>query len=301
MIAVPNKPISVSGRASRSGRSVLAALAVGCLLLLGCGDPGPTPQALVTGSTADTPSRVAAAIYAGALRGAGADVSDEHPVGTDAELLGKLDDRSLDLMPAWSGELLGQLDPGATARSADDVYGQLNQALPQGVSAGDVTSVADKELVFVAQSLATSVGVDELAECARLPVGLPLVTIDEPDPDIAAALSAAGCEFGPLQKLDTQTAVAEVAAGRAAGLFAPLGVVADDSGLQGLADTGDVLRAEDLVPVFRTAALSRGLFQAMNKVAGELTTADLSTMSREVDGGADISTVAQRWLGEHSL
>lgn len=288
--------------ALRGRRGILPALTLaGALLVAGCADPGPTPQALVTGSTADTPSRVAAVIYAGALRGAGAVVSAEHPVGTDAELLDELDDRSLDLMPAWSGELLGQLDPGTTALSTEDVYAQLNQALPQGVSAGDVTSVANKPLVFVAESLATSAGVDELTECARLPAGLPLVTIDEPDPDIAAALSAAGCGFAPPNQLDAQAAVAEVAAGRAAGLFPPLPVVADDSGLQGLADTGDVLRAEDLVPVFRTASLSRVLFQAMNKVAGELTTADLTTMSREVDGGADISTVAQRWLGEHSL
>ncbi|WP_207844130.1 glycine betaine ABC transporter substrate-binding protein [Williamsia soli] len=287
---------------SHGRRGILPALAlVAALLVAGCAESGPAPQALVTGSTADTPSRVAAAIYAGALRGAGAQVSAEHPVGTDAELLGKLDDRSLDLIPAWSGELLGQLDPGTAALSADDVYAQLNKALPQGVSAGDVTSVANKPLVFVAESLATSAGVDELAECARLPVGIPLVTIDEPTPDIVAALSAAGCGFAPPRQLDAQTAVAEVAAGRAVGLFPPLSVAADDSGLQGLADTGDVLRAEDLVPVFRTASLSRGLFQTMNKVAGELTTADLTTMSREVDGGAEISTVAQRWLGEHSL
>lgn len=287
--------------AGNPGRGLTVLALAGALLLAGCSEPGPAPQALVTGSTADTPSRVAAAIYAGALRNAGADVSDEHPVAGDAELLDKLDDRSLDLMPAWSGELLGRLDPNATALSAEDVYNELNQALPQGVSAGDVTSVANKPLVFVAESLATSSGVDELGECALLPAGLPLVTISQPAPEVTAQLRSAGCVFGPPRELDAQAAVAEVAAGRAAGLFSPLGVVSDDSGLQGLADADDVVRAEDLIPVFRTAALNRGLFQAMNKVAGELTTADLTTMSREVDGGADVSTVTQRWLGEHSL
>lgn len=271
------------------------------LTLSGCSDSGPTPQALVTGSTPDTPSRVAAAIYAGALRNAGADVSDEYPVGSDAELLGKMDDRSLDLIPAWSGDLLGQLDPGATGLSTDDVYNQLNQALPQGISAGDATSVQNKPLVFVSTALATSSGVDELTECSRLPAGLPLVTIDDPDPVTLSQLTGAGCAFGPPQRLDPQQAVAEVAAGRAAGLFSALGVVGDDAGLQGLADTDDALRAQDLVPVFRTAALSRTLFRAMNKVAGELTTADLTTMAGEVDGGGDLNAVAGRWLGEHSL
>lgn len=281
---------------------VLPGLALAlALVLAGCSDSGPTQKPLVTGSTSDTPSRVAAAIYAGALRNAGADVSDEHPVGNGSELFEKMDDRSLDLVPAWSGELLGQLDPGATGLSTDDVYNQLNQALPQGVSVGDATSVQDKSLVFVSATLATSSDVDELSECSRLPADLPLVTIDRPDPVTLDRLAGAGCRFGPPRQLGAQEALAEVTQGKAAGLFSALGVVADGSGLQGLADTDDALRAQDLVPVFRTAALNRTLFRAMNKVAGELTTADLTTMAVEVDGGAELNAVAGRWLGEHSL
>jgi osmoprotectant transport system substrate-binding protein len=253
------------------------------------------------GSKADTSSRVAAAIYAGALRGAGAVVSDEHPVSDYGGLLDQMDDRAVDLFPAWSGELLAQLDPGATGRTSDDVYNQLNQALPQGVSAGDATTVQNKPLVFVSSALATAADADELAECSRLPAGLPLVTIAEPAPQTIDELVGAGCVFGPTRVLDAQAAVAEVAAGRAAGLFSALGVVADDAGLQGLDDGNDAMRAQDLVPIFRTAALSRTLFRAMNKVAGELTTADLTTMAAEVDGGAELPVVATRWLGEHSL
>jgi osmoprotectant transport system substrate-binding protein len=228
-------------------------------------------------------------------------VSDEHPVAEYGGLIDQMDNRTLDLMPAWSGELLGRLDPGATGRTSEDVYNQLNQALPQGISAGDPTTVQNKPLVFVSNTLATATGVDELAECSRLPAGLALVTVAEPAPQTLADLGAAGCVFGPTQVLDTEAAVAEVAAGRAAGLFSALGVVSDDAGLQGLDDGADALRAQDLVPIYRTAGLTRTLLRAVNKVAGELTTADLTAMSAEVDGGADLSGVASRWLGEHSI
>ncbi|PZT97956.1 MAG: glycine/betaine ABC transporter substrate-binding protein [Gordonia sp. (in: high G+C Gram-positive bacteria)] len=260
-------------------RRVAPVLVVACALMVsGCSDPGPAPQELVMGSTADTASRVATAIYAGALRGAGAAVSDEHPVADYGGLLDQMDNRTVDLFPAWSGELLAQLDPGASGRTSEDVYNQLNQALPQGVSAGDATTVQNKPLVFVSSDLAA-----------------------EPAPQTVSDLAGAGCAFGPARVMDAQAAVAEVAAGRAAGLFSALGVVADDAGLQGLDDGNDAMRAQDLVPIFRTAALSRTLFRAMNKVAGELTTADLTTMAAEVDGGAELSGVATRWLGEHSL
>jgi osmoprotectant transport system substrate-binding protein len=228
-------------------------------------------------------------------------VSDEHPVAEYGGLIDQMDNRTLDLMPAWSGELLGQLDPSASGRTSEDVYNQLNQALPQGISAGDPTTVQNKPLVFVSNTLATATGVDELAECSRLPAGLALVTVAEPAPQTLADLGAAGCVFGPTQVLDTEAAVAEVAAGRAAGLFSALGVVSDDAGLQGLDDGADALRAQDLVPIYRTAGLTRTLLRAVNKVAGELTTADLTAMSAEVDGGADLSGVASRWLGEHSI
>ncbi len=290
------------GRPTAGTGRLLPVLALAsALILAGCSDAGPVPRALVTGSTPDTPSRVATAIYAGALGNAGADVSGEHPVGSNGELLEQMDDRSLDVMPAWSGELLGELDPGATGRSSEDVYNQLNKALPQGVSAGDATSVQNTPLVFVSTALAESADVDELPECSRLPAGLPLVTIDELDPATLGQLSAAGCTFGPPQRLGAEEARAEVAAGRAAGLFSALEAAAGDAELQGLADTGDAVRAQDLVPVFRSAALSRTLFRAMNKVAGELTTADLTAMARVVDGGGDLNAVAGRWLGEHSL
>ncbi|SIR81817.1 hypothetical protein [Williamsia sterculiae] len=62
-------------------------------------------------------------------------------------------------------------------------------------------------------------------------------------------------------------------------------------------DAGD-----SLVPVYRSAVLSREQVRAVNQVAGELTTADLEAMVTSVDSGrTDTTQAASTWLGEHGL
>ena len=60
-------------------------------------------------------------------------------------------------------------------------------------------------------------------------------------------------------------------------------------------------RAEVLVPVYRSAALSRDDVKTINKVAGEITTGDLATMAARVQRGDDPRELAVTWLGEHGL
>ena len=50
-----------------------------------------------------------------------------------------------------------------------------------------------------------------------------------------------------------------------------------------------------------TASLRRILGDELAGSPGLARAADLTTMAAEVDGGADLSGVATRWLGEHSL
>ncbi|WP_262365808.1 glycine betaine ABC transporter substrate-binding protein [Gordonia sp. OPL2] len=60
-------------------------------------------------------------------------------------------------------------------------------------------------------------------------------------------------------------------------------------------------RAQELVPVYRSAAFSRDEVKTLNKVAGELTTADLAALAREAIAGARPADLANEWLAEHGL
>ncbi|WP_250324898.1 glycine betaine ABC transporter substrate-binding protein [Williamsia sp. CHRR-6] len=300
-----------------------AAMVLSLSMLTGCGSTTPSAQPLVVGSAPGTAAGVAAQIYAEVLRHTGARVADEMVSGSYGALLADLDEQRVDLFPAFSGALLTELAPGSTSTATDAVYGELNAALPQGVSVGDATTVTDQLQVVVSAAVAQAAGDPALADCGRLPVALPLLVTTTPDPSVLRALDRVGCRFAPPRVVATVSELtAEVAAGRAAALISTLSTVGNDPALRSLADTtpaadprGTItypvtvdpaqqpaIRAQDLLPVFSTAALSRDQIKAINKVAGELSTADLATMAQQVtDDPASRAAVVGAWLAEHNL
>ncbi|GAA1481846.1 ABC transporter substrate-binding protein [Gordonia sinesedis] len=309
---------------------IVVAILVTCLgAVVGCSDDrtGSGDSGLVIGSDGSAALRVMAQIYAGALRNTGAPVADTSITGDDAALLERMDQATLDLFPALTGSLLAVLAPddprGDTATAdggADEgyspVYAALNRALPQGVSVGDATPVSALPQIFIASSLATSTGVSDLSDCARLPQ-LPLVAVggadSATDDATLAAFRAAGCRFGPVTSVpDAQAVLDRVAAGTAVGVLTALDAAGGTTGqVQALrvpsADERGPSPAaagpteQNLVPVFRTAALTGDQVKTVNKVAGEITTADLATMARAVEDGSDPRERAAAWLAEHGL
>ncbi|MGV9673132.1 MULTISPECIES: glycine betaine ABC transporter substrate-binding protein [unclassified Gordonia (in: high G+C Gram-positive bacteria)] len=306
-------------------RVVLAAVVaavVGIGVLSGCGGQSDAPRAFVMGS-ADTPEMtVMAQVYATVLRGAGAAVSPNIDTGDDAALMAQMQQADVDLFPAFTSALLSQLAPAlesptpaptsgapATGDDVDPLYKDLSRSLPQGVSVGDPTPVAATPQLFVATSLAASAGADDLSQCARLPADLPVVVTAEPDSATLAAFTDAGCRPGPVEVVaDATAALARAGTGTAVALLTPLQVAGDTaSGPAGdvtalaATDTAPGPRAEVLVPIYRTASLTEDQVKAINRVAGEITTADLATMADDVRGGASPAVVAGDWVNEHGV
>lgn len=121
----------------------LVLLCAGVVALTGCSSPLAAPRTTVVIGAVDTPlGRVVAAIYQGALSHTGIKVSAKSPGGTESQLMDRLASGNVDLLAGFSGELLHLLVPQSTAVSSDDVYKELNRALPQGVYAGDLTTVS---------------------------------------------------------------------------------------------------------------------------------------------------------------
>ncbi len=308
-------------------RAVVATVIVALLLAVSACSTSTSPgrSSLVIGATPGVPAAVVADIYRQVLRSAGASVADDTAVGDYGRLLDDVDGGRVAMFGAFDGDLLTRLSPTSTATSPDDVYTDLNRALPQGVSVGDPTTVSDQVQVVVTASLASSTGVDALSECSRLPAGLPLVGDRALDAATASALTAAGCRFAPYRRLDSVDAVlTEVRSGRAAGVVSPLSAsgtatdltsltpaaaAAEDSSggstptsTAGGAPDPTAIRAQVLVPVYSSGALTREQVRTMNKVAGELTTADLATMAQRVaQRQATRSAVVGGWLAEHGF
>ncbi|MET3721943.1 glycine betaine/choline ABC-type transport system substrate-binding protein [Arthrobacter sp. UYEF21] len=142
-----------------------AALAAGTLLTLGlaaCGagaDPlnnaRPTDQAssggaLVIGSANFPESQTLAEIYAGALNAAGIPASTKPGIGSREVYVRALQDRSIDLVPDYSGNLLRYVDKTATAVSAEDVMNELPGKLPGSTLCEDTSRHSAGERIQIA-------------------------------------------------------------------------------------------------------------------------------------------------------
>ncbi len=66
-------------------------------------------------------------------------------------------------------------------------------------------------------------------------------------------------------------------------------------------DARDETSAQNVLPVFRTGALTEDQIRRLNIVAGELTTAGLAEMTAAVAAGESSGDVARSWLDIHGL
>jgi len=278
----------------------LAALLLAALLAVaGCGDRRPAPD-LVVGSRPDSESSVLAGIYVAALRSYGFAARPE----TAPDPMAKLDSGEFTVVPAFTGQTLRRLQPDAVALSDAQVYRAMIAALPEGVLAGDyATAAEDKPLLLVTQATAKAWGgQDGSADLSTLPKhcdGLMVGAVA----GFQAPSSVGSCRLPtPHEFPDAPTMFAAVKAGQVTAGW----TTTADPGIPGdlvpLADGKPALiRAENVVPLYRRNALSDRQLLAINEVAGVLDTAALAEMRRQVAGGADPQAVAGGWLAEHPL
>ena len=287
---------------ARSPRRTVAVLLSGAVAaaVVACGGDGGGP-ALTVAHDGTLEMRVAAAVYGGALARTGVRVTTHDAPDGESALLDGVASGEVGLFPAFTGDLLQRLTPNPSAITSDDVLAEVNRSLPQQVSVGDKSLVSDRWQVLAGQDLTASASVENLADCGRLPAGLPLVVSGDPSPAVLAA--AAPCQHGPVEKVRGAREVFDrVRDGRALGLIAAL----DAASVTDVPDVGSLKSdgapiAQDLVPVFRSPLLEKPQLKALSRVAGELTTTDLAQMMREVRDGADPGAVAGRWLATHGV
>jgi len=278
----------------------LAALLLAALLAVaGCGDRRPAPE-LVVGSRPDSESSLLAGIYVAALRSYGFAARPE----TAPDPMAKLDSGEFTVVPAFTGQTLRRLQQDAVALSDAQVYRAMIAALPEGVLAGDyATAAEDKPLLLVTQATAKAWGgQDGSADLSTLPKhcdGLMVGAVA----GFQAPSSVGSCRLpAPHEFPDAPTMFAAVKAGQVTAGW----TTTADPGIPGdlvpLADGKPALiRAENVVPLYRRNALSDRQLLAINEVAGVLDTAALAEMRRQVAGGADPQSVAGGWLAEHPL
>ncbi|NDJ89210.1 glycine betaine ABC transporter substrate-binding protein [Mycolicibacter kumamotonensis] len=271
------------------------ALVWAALLIAGCGGHAPPPL-LSVGASPDPQSQVLAHLYSSALRGAGAAVR----VAPVTDPVAGLDSGELTVVPGFTGRFLAVFAPDSVARSDRQVYWALAGALPEGIALGDYAmTAADKPALAVTKATAASWGGTDLRALVRNCAGLAVGAVAGARPPAAVGR----CALPKLREFPDDATLFAALHGRritAAWTSTADPGVPDDAVL--LADVRPALvRAENVVPLYRRNALTETQLLAINQVAGVLDTAALVDMHRQVAGGADPQAVVDAFLEQHPL
>jgi glycine betaine/choline ABC-type transport system substrate-binding protein len=270
------------------------AIALLAMVVVGCGGHA-GPPSIAVGSTPDPESQLVAHLYAAALRFYG---SPAHVVSAPDPIT-ELDSGDVRVAPGFTGRLLERFDPDATARSDGQVYRTLLSVLPEGVAAGDyTTSAEDKPALAVSERTADAWGGRDVTaavrNCAKVVPGA-LAATRTPSKVGSCALPQAR-EFP-----DNATLFAAIRPGRVNAAWTTTATPNIPAELVVLSDKTALIRAENLVPLYRRNELNEQQVLALNEVAGVLDTGSLADMRSQVGEGKDPGRVADAWLDAHPL
>ncbi|WAB81583.1 ABC transporter substrate-binding protein [Microcella daejeonensis] len=298
--------------ARNKGRFALVATAVGAsLALAGCAsgdplDPGTESEGggdtIVVGSQAYYSNEIIASIYAQALENAGFEVEENFNIGQRDAYIPAIEAGEVDLFPEYTGNLLQYYVPDTAATASDEVYAELQGALPEGLQVLDQSPATDQDSYNVTAEFAEANGLESIADLAGVPE---LILGGNPELEERP--------YGPAGLLETyDVEVSFQATGETTVESLLEGVVnianvysADprigENGLVTLSDPEGLFLASNVVPV-ASSDLPQEAIDLINEISAALTPEGLVALnvSSTVDQES-ASVIAERWLTENGF
>ena len=158
--------------------------AAAALVLSGCASSNPLDSesaggepagdTIVVGSQAYYSNEIIAEIYAQALESAGFDVKRQFNIGQRDAYMPEIESGAITLFPEYSGNLLQYFDENTEARTPDDVYAALQEALPENLTVLDQAEASDQDSYTVTAAFAEENGLTTIADLANVTVPLTL-------------------------------------------------------------------------------------------------------------------------------
>ena len=158
--------------------------AAAALVLSGCASSNPLDSesaggepagdTIVVGSQAYYSNEIIAEIYAQALESAGFDVKRQFNIGQRDAYMPEIESGAITLFPEYSGNLLQYFDENTEARTPDDVYAALQEALPENLTVLDQAEASDQDSYTVTAAFAEENELTTIADLANVTVPLTL-------------------------------------------------------------------------------------------------------------------------------
>ena len=167
-------------------RSLVAvAVSVAALSLAACGGTsnplgeassvqpsGPASSAaaapIVVGSADFTESKILAEIYSQALKAKGVESSTKLGIGSREIYVKALQDQSISAVPEYTGNLLLNFDPNATATTAEEVEKALPSALPSDLKILKPSAAVDQDVYVVTKDFSAKQGITSLEDLKKI-------------------------------------------------------------------------------------------------------------------------------------
>ncbi|CAN5306390.1 ABC transporter substrate-binding protein [soil metagenome] len=300
--------------ARNKGRLALGAVVVGAALALsGCasGDPldsgtdetNGASETITVGSQAYYSNEIIAEIYSQALENAGFTVERQFQIGQRDAYLPSLENGDVDLFPEYTGNLLQFYSPDTKATTSDDVYAELKDALPEGLTVLDQSSATDQDSYNVTKEFADANNLKSLEDLAKVTTPLTLggnAELEERPYGPAGLLSVYGATVGFSATGDTT--VEDLLAGTVniANVYSADPRIQTEN-LVTLADPKGLFLASNVVPLVN-ADIADSIADVINAVQAKLTPEGLVALNVEstVDQKSS-ADIAKKWLEDNDL
>ncbi len=244
-------------------------------------------------------------VYAQALEAKGMTVTRKFDIGTRETYLKAITSKEVDLVPEYSGSLLTFYNKDAKVTAPDEVYAELQKALPEGLTVLDKSAAEDKNSMVVTKDTASQWSLKSIADLAahnsELSIGAPpeFKTRQQGLVGLKSAYNVVPSQFRPLQPQATVDALKNGQV-KAANIFSTDPSIAAN-GFVVLEDPKSLFGSDNIVPLVRTEKAD-ALKPALNAVSAKLDTPALAGMVKEVVvDKKDAKDVAKAWLASVGL
>jgi len=266
---------------------------------------------VVVGSANFPENAIIAEIYAGALNAAGVTATTKLNIGAREVYIKAIQDGSVDVVPDYSGNLLGFVDPSNTVTDPAGVLAALPAKLPSGLTVLAASSAEDKDAMVVTAETAAKYGglksITDLAKvCDQLTLGAPPEFKTRPYglPGLAKIYNCVPKAFTPISDgggpltvkalLNNEIQVADIF------------TTSPDIPANNLVVLEDPLHnwlAQQVLPLVKADRINDKATAALNNVSKVLTTQDLISLRNQVEGTQkmDPKAAAAAWLKDKGI
>jgi osmoprotectant transport system substrate-binding protein len=281
---------------------------------LSTGDSGSTAGApdkvdsLTVGSANFSESQLIAEIYAQAIEAKGIKVNRKMNIGARELYMAAIQDKSVDLLPEYTGATLVYFKKDATENEAEAVYKAIPAVLPAGLEVLNKSEAADEDAFVVTKATADKYqlkSVGDLKAHSKEMVAGGGPEFKTRTAGLKGLKEKYGVEFKEFKSLDAGGPLSLKALLndqiQLTQFFTTQSYIPDNN-LVVLDDPEHIHLPNNVMPLIRTDHKSPQVAETLNAVSAKMTTADLTDMVKQIDvQKKTAAAVAKDWLAKNSL